>query len=67
MAMTRWEYWTLQVEVGGFLRPKVEKDVLDAVLDEVGAEGWELVSALDLSRREGFSDVILAVFKRPLE
>lgn len=34
-------------------------------LNALGDEGWELVSVFDTNRREGVTDTVVAVFKRP--
>jgi len=45
--MTTWEYRVLKVEIGRFTGPKVDISSVEATLDRLGAEGWELVSTLD--------------------
>lgn len=63
--MTRWEYQTVQLNVEGFFRPHVDEDSVDHQLDQLGAQGWELVTAFDLNRGHGRSVEIVAMLKRP--
>jgi hypothetical protein len=61
----RWEYRILKVAIGGFLGPQSDMDKLEAVLDQLGLDGWELVSVEDTSMQRGVSDDLLLFFKRP--
>ena len=65
MRAPRWEYRTVQIDVGSWLGPNVEPDAIDAELNRHGEEGWELVSALDVNAAEGSTTAIVALFKRP--
>jgi hypothetical protein len=64
--MKKWEYQVMKVQVGRLLGPKVDADELVGALDELGAEGWELVSAIDTTIHKGSSDEIVLFLKRPL-
>jgi hypothetical protein len=64
MALQRWEYRTLPLEVEGWINPSVDPARADAELNALGHEGWELVSVLDLNRGHGRTSSLLAVFKR---
>jgi hypothetical protein len=55
----RWEYRRIQVEIGD-----VAKDDFEARLNEAGAEGWELVTAVQ-HERHGYSREVHLVLKRP--
>ena len=63
----KWEYKTLSLDIqGGWTGvPKVEPAKIDAALDELGRDGWELVSAFDTNRGHGASCHAVAIFKRP--
>jgi hypothetical protein len=63
--MTRWEYQTVQLDVEGFFRPHVDEDSVSHLLNQLGAQGWELVTAFDLNRGHGRSTEIVAMLKRP--
>ena len=60
----KWEYRSVRLDVGGWVGPKVDLAELDATLNSVGAEGWELVNALDLNQSDGKTTAIVALFKR---
>lgn len=64
--MTRWEYDTIKVLPGGFLGGKVDEDELRALLNQRGAQGWELVNTFDTSYAQGTSREIILVLKRQL-
>ena len=50
----RWEYKVTQVDLGGILfGPHIESDELSQILNERGAQGWELVNTFDINVREG--------------
>ena len=61
---TRWEYHTLKVRARGFLFSGVDPAEISRVLNTRGADGWELVSGLNDSRR-GSSRHIVLILKRP--
>jgi len=63
----KWEYRTLKIDVRGFWGAKVDESRIDGVLNEVGADGWELVTALDINILHGQSSDLVFVFKRPVE
>lgn len=63
--MTAWEYRVLKVEIGRFTGPKVDVSTLEAALDTLGAEGWELVSTMDTNIAKGASDELVLFMKRP--
>ena len=67
MRPPRWEYKTLQLDVAGWLGPKLVPEQLDAALNAHGAEGWELVSAFDVNHADGITAAVVALFKRPLD
>jgi hypothetical protein len=62
----RWEYKTAKVEAKGwFAGGKLDALEFDQVLNEMGDQGWELVSVLSVTQTHGSSREIAAVFKRP--
>ncbi len=65
MEPTRWEYMTVEIGVAGFWGPKVRHAELVENFNRHGAEGWELVSTLDITVDEGRSSRVIAFFKRP--
>jgi len=60
-----WEYKTVKTSArGGFLGGKVNEKILDAKLNELGEERWELVSAFATHQAYGHSRDVLAILKR---
>jgi hypothetical protein len=68
--MKKWEYKTLASEEFGGIKIGVTLESLDATLNEMGAEGWELVvpTTVALTHKElGVCSTGAFIFKRPLE
>ncbi len=63
--MTRWQYTTSQFITHGLGSDSGAGD-LEAVLNQLGADGWELVSSTIYHNTEAGQDVMLLVFKRPI-
>ena len=63
----KWEYAVLKfgTEEGFFSGTDFDANQFSEYLNKYGAEGWELVSAFDIERRQGGSKYVLATFKRP--
>lgn len=60
-----WEYKTLKTPAtGGFLGGKFNDKVLDARLNEMGEQGWELVAAFTTNQGYGQSRDLVTIFKR---
>ncbi|EGL19764.1 MULTISPECIES: DUF4177 domain-containing protein [unclassified Paenibacillus] len=65
--MERWEYQTLKFFTKGFfVGGKLDLDEFDQNLNEMGAQGWELISCFDTSQYQGSSKEVICVFKRKL-
>lgn len=65
--MQQWEYLTFSFPVDHrfLVGPDVKHDRLSFELNRLGADGWELVSALDLNIGEGHSISLVLLLKRP--
>ena len=61
----QWEYKTVQIAAHGFLGGKVDREAFEALLNGLGAEGWELVAAFDTNQGYGQTRDVIAIFKRP--
>lgn len=63
----KWEYRTLKFESNDFTGSKFNQTELDAALNELGQEGWELFKALDTMIYTGTTQAMVFVFKRPAD
>ncbi len=63
--MTKWEYKTVKLETGGWWGGVLDTDQFDGMLNQLGQEGWELVTAFDTNKTQGVTRDAVAVFKRP--
>jgi hypothetical protein len=60
-----WEYKSVKLKLRGFLGGKVDQDQLDHLLNEAGAEGWELVTGIATALYQGRTKDTVLIFKRP--
>lgn len=64
--MQHWEYKTIKFKTKGFISGgNLDEEDLENQLNELGFQGWELVSAFDTNKIHGTSNYIVAIFKRP--
>ena len=63
--MQNWEYKTIKMNTEGFLGGILDIAKLDTSLNQLGAEGWELVAAFDTNQSYGQTREAIAIFKRP--
>lgn len=63
---TRWQYTMLTVDVYRSVRgPHVDPRQISGNLNQLGSDGWELVSMIDVNAGQGATCDLVAVFKRP--
>jgi hypothetical protein len=62
----KWEYRTIKLGTRGVLGGKFDEHQLDAYMNQLGSEGWELVTAFDTNKAYGESRDVVVIFKRPL-
>ncbi|MFA6174793.1 MAG: DUF4177 domain-containing protein [Kiritimatiellales bacterium] len=63
--MQTWEYKTIKVPFsGGWGSPILDWTMFDTVLNQLGSDGWELVSVFTSNLENGRSGEAIAVFKR---
>ena len=63
--MGQFEYKTMLYELKtGFFSGKVERSELDNMLNWMGSQGWELVSAVSKNAEFGDTVSIVCIFKR---
>jgi hypothetical protein len=61
----KWEYMTLKIETTGWTGGKFDEFDLDARLNELGRQGWELATAFDTNQIYGETRYMVFTFKRP--
>lgn len=59
-----WEYYTYRYKAAGFWGTKIEPAEVDAVLNEIGRQGWELVSVIAIGAAQGMTKELVMIFKR---
>ncbi len=64
--MDRFEYKTLFTDAKGALGGKVNRYEYQNELNELGSQGWELVSAVAAAQSYGSTRWIISVFKRKI-
>jgi len=62
--MQKWEYKTIKAETKGLLGGVVDTSAFDVILNQLGHQGWNLVSVFDTNMLHGQSREIVAIFKR---
>jgi len=62
----KWEYQTVKLGVAGVWGVKFDEDEAQNFANDLGAQGWELVSALSVNEGRGDSKEIVFIFKRSL-
>jgi hypothetical protein len=62
--MTRWDYTTLQMVASGFENAS-ETETYQNIINQYGAEGWELVGVTQFAGRIIAGDIVVLFFKRP--
>ena len=60
----KWEFKTLKHPAKGLLGGKFVAEELDEKMNELGQQGWELVSVFATNRHQGTTRDIVAVFRR---
>ncbi|UCB45577.1 MAG: DUF4177 domain-containing protein [Spirochaetota bacterium] len=62
--MDKWEYRSLTKRIWGWAGVKLDTEEFDDELNELGADGWELVSCFTATGGYGKTREVVAVFKR---
>ena len=59
-----WEYKTIKLATTGFNGGKLDEHELDKCMNQLGKQGWELVSAFSTNQLAGTTRDVVAVFKK---
>ncbi len=62
--MEKFEYKTLLTDVKGFWGGEVDSMAFQSQLNELGAQGWELVSTVATAQSQGTTRLIVSILKR---
>ena len=62
----KWQYKMLKYEPGGWAGGKVDTDKLAERFNELGGDGWEMVSSFPTQNAEGLTREIICIFKQPV-
>lgn len=65
--MDKFEYKTLFADAKGAFGGKVDKHAFQEALNELGSQGWELVSAVPAAQSYGSTRWIISIFKRKVD
>jgi hypothetical protein len=60
----KWEYKTVKLAAAGWMGGKVDEVKLDAMMNDLGSQGWELAAALDTNEAYGNTKDVVVIFKR---
>jgi len=64
----KWEYTTIMLSASGFwLGGKLDGQAFTDKLNELGQQGWDLVSAFDTNMLRGKTRDVIAVLKRQIQ
>lgn len=61
----KWEYKTVKLKAKGFMGGKVDEVQLDAMMNDLGRDEWELAAAFDTNEAYGNTRDVIILFKRP--
>ncbi len=62
----KWEYQTVKLNVATVWGVKFDVDEVQNFANDLGAEGWELISSFSVNEAAGHSKEIIFIFKRPI-
>lgn len=65
--MDRFEYKTLFTDAKGIFGGKVDKYAFQQELNELGVQGWELVSTIPTAQSYGSTRWVISIFKRKMQ
>jgi len=65
--MEKFEYKTLFTDAKGVLGGKVDQRAFENEINQLGSQGWELVSTVAAAQSYGSTRWIISVFKRKIE
>lgn len=61
----QWEYRTIKIGTHGFAGGKLDEGAFTSHLNDLGSQGWELITAFDTNQAYWATRDVVAIFKRP--
>jgi hypothetical protein len=61
----RWEYKSIEFNTSGWLSLNYDPSTVDAKLNQLGKDGWELVSTTGLNEHYGRTIRLVVFLRRP--
>lgn len=65
--MDKFEYKVIAYDTTGFFGGNVDTEELESRLDQLGNDGWEMVSSASTNQSYGSSKSLVFIFKRKKE
>lgn len=62
----KWEYKLLSLQATGFWKGGgiIDQEKFEMLLNELGKDGWELVTSFDTNKNYGETKNVISIFKR---
>jgi len=67
--MQKWEYKIIKPNVEGWISAKMDSEKSEELLNNLGIDGWELISVLPLTEQSGWGSrtgQVLLILKRKI-
>ena len=65
--MVKFEYKILEIPVGGFWGGRINTQEVADKLNELGRQGWDVISSVDTNMWRGASRNLIVILKRIIE
>ena len=62
----RWQYQVVQMSIGALFGPAINLDQMQNILNQLGADGWELVNTVDINVGQAGTRELIFIFKRQI-
>lgn len=63
----KWEYKTVKFHTKGLYSVKVDANQIEDCCNKLGQDGWELVTNVVTAGGQGWTSLVVLIFKRPIE
>ena len=62
----KWEYKTVKFYTTGLYSVKVDAEQIEEECNKLGRNGWELVTNVTTAGGQGWTSLVILIFKRPI-